>query len=559
MRYRIEERAGKWVVIPEDGGTPVAECASRAEAEAKLSATSGSLHHSELVGEKRVPVVFGRMQRFDAADTEGLVRVGTWDRWATWGEKVKDGSETVFDELTLGQMIENWYARAGRCPLCLDHQSTLGGLVRAPAAGYYDAFAIVHEGKVLLYRALAGSTSTSPDPAALAARVQRFATEANPNPVPDGGWAWRCEVTPLGRDPKEGLANYQGLSPFFTPKGEDEKGQPIGYVLFDIAAVNVQFQAGCELTLGVFSGALGDARPTGAARAPGGSMNPEMLKRLSLDPGATTEQVTGALKKFSEDMRAKMARAMDGIAAAADEAGEKPHLEEIRKMAAEADAMAKFDGAGAEAYKGSFDELRRMSKQMKRFAGAPAAAPEPDKAEAEAMSALAAKLNLSAGAGRKEIFMAATAGMVSLAQVGSIVDERLKTAREKDAAELAERTRTEKAEELATVAVRCGYEEKDRPHLVALAKTSYDTALGIVKKLPGFEALSVITVGGSPLGKPASSPLDLSAAPDVNVEVEATKAINAIAQRDKTSFSVAMGKLKLEKPDLYKAYLQQHR
>lgn len=201
--------------------------------------------------------MWGGVLRFDAytGGDGSKVRVGVWDRGHTFGEgeggiKVKDGEEINFTEQSFRAFIDNWYARGGRLPLSRDHQSALGGQVAAPALGYYDALAIVRDGAVTYFKKLNASQAQQPDVAALKASVMKFATEQNPDPSPDGLWGYRCEVTPLGMDPKEGLPSYAGISPFFTMQGTDEQGRDIGPVILDWSVVNANFQAGCELTMG---------------------------------------------------------------------------------------------------------------------------------------------------------------------------------------------------------------------------------------------------------------------------------------------------------------------
>lgn len=200
----------------------------------------------------------GRLHRFDVGESDGRIQVGRWDRVATFGEgpdgvKVKGGDEVNFTPETFTAMVENWYKRGGPLPLCLDHTSALGGQVRAPAAAFYDAACVVYRGQTVTLRKLAGSTATPPNLERLTEQVQRFATDENPQPTPDGLWFYRAEITPLGEHPTEGLRNYRGLSPFFIMDGTDEQERPIGPVIFDTAAVNVQFQAGCELTMSALS------------------------------------------------------------------------------------------------------------------------------------------------------------------------------------------------------------------------------------------------------------------------------------------------------------------
>ena len=127
--------------------------------------------------------ILGRAQRFDASPgPDGKIRTSVWDRFCTVGQKVKEGEESVFNAETLGQMVNNWYARGGRLAMCQDHKSAATPYVSAPALAFYDAMAIVADGKVVLSRKLADSMAAEPDLAALTESVKRFATDDNPDP-----------------------------------------------------------------------------------------------------------------------------------------------------------------------------------------------------------------------------------------------------------------------------------------------------------------------------------------------------------------------------------------
>jgi len=217
----------------------------------------------------------GRVQAFDALDAAGGVRVGVWDRFATFGEgdqglKVKEGEAVAFNHETFTKMVDNWAARGQQLTMCLDHRSALGGIVEAPAAALYDAIAVVGEdGQTLHMKSVYGKTIAAPDAATL---IEQCAKYPPPLSQPGGMWGYRAEITPKGQHPTEGLANFRGISPLFVMNGVDEQERPIGPVLFDVAAVNVNFQGGCELTLGALTrlarmsaaeSALHDAAPIG--------------------------------------------------------------------------------------------------------------------------------------------------------------------------------------------------------------------------------------------------------------------------------------------------------
>jgi len=231
----------------------------------------------------------GRVVAFDALDAGGKVRVGVWDRFATFGEgaegiKVKEGEAVSFTPDTFAKMIDNWAARGQQLTMCLDHRSALGGLVEAPAAALYDAIAVVGEdGKTVHMKTVYGKTIPEPDAATLLEQCAKYPPRLS---QPGGMWGYRSEITPKGAHPTEGLANFRGISPLFVMNGVDEQERPIGPVLFDVAAVNVNFQGGCELTLGALS-AAGMSAAESALHVPGpvGEKKPEENMTFDYNPG----------------------------------------------------------------------------------------------------------------------------------------------------------------------------------------------------------------------------------------------------------------------------------
>jgi hypothetical protein len=158
------------------------------------------------------------------------VGVGKWDRFTSWGTKIKDNAETEFNEQTLGQMVDNFANRKNDIAMCYDHQSAYvqDNGQPAPALAFYNALALVVDGK-----------------------VTKFATHDEKVQPPDstglenGIYGYRSELTPLG---EKLLPNYRFLSPMFTDQGADEQGNHIGYDLLDVAATNTPFQDGVGMT-----------------------------------------------------------------------------------------------------------------------------------------------------------------------------------------------------------------------------------------------------------------------------------------------------------------------
>jgi hypothetical protein len=418
----------------------------------------------------------GPAQRFDGGlGDDGKVRVGVWDRFTSWGSKTKGGSESDFNETTLGQMVDNWRTRGGRLAMCQDHKSAAAPYVSAPGLAFYDALAIVHDAAVVRFEKLVESAATPPDLAALKAQVARFASPDNPAPEPDGLWGFRCEVTPLGEDPKEGIRNYRGISPMFHPHGTDEQGNDIGYVLYDVAATNTAFQAGCEITFDRFTRTKMN-------------MSEEMARKLGLEPGHSDDDAKAALQRRFNEMKTKFADAAD---------------EELQRMAEEADAYAscydETDGDEAPS------AMRKLAAKMRRFTGTEPDGDEDkkDSDEKSAMQAMAQKLGLAPGARPREIFAALNAGTVPVAELAALrarVDAQEKATREREA-----RDRDATAERFVDEAISMGrYPGEKRTDLLELARENIKTAERVLLKLGTFAAKEIamtrLTHAGAPLG-----------------------------------------------------------
>lgn len=177
---------------------------------------------------------------------DGRLRAGRWDRGMTFGEKVKDGVPTTFSIETFGQMIDNWKRRGEKLSYCYNHQSAYASEngQPAPALAYANAIAVVKDDTVERFEKLLISTASAPDINELRRQVMELATDENPQPSPDGCWFYRYEHTALG---EALLPTFAYLSPMFVPDGADEEGNEVGYALFDLAATNTAFQAGCVI------------------------------------------------------------------------------------------------------------------------------------------------------------------------------------------------------------------------------------------------------------------------------------------------------------------------
>src|SRR5258706_1042909 len=115
--FKIEHRGSKWVVTSEDGSKVLGSHDNKADAEAQLRAVEASKA-------RQASVHAGASVLFDVArGADGKLRVGIWDRGATFGHKVKDGAETEFSIDTFGQFIDNWLKRGELIACCYNHQS----------------------------------------------------------------------------------------------------------------------------------------------------------------------------------------------------------------------------------------------------------------------------------------------------------------------------------------------------------------------------------------------------------------------------------------------------
>ena len=237
---RIEKRGEKWLVLPEKGDDVLGTHDNEEDAKKQLAA----IHASQARKHERH---IGVSIKFEAKrNDDGLVPIGVWDRGETFGIKPKDGQKTVFSVKTFGQFIDNWLGRGEPLSVCYNHQTAYVAQNGAPAPSlaFHDAVAMVKNGEVIRFEKLSKSQASEPDIKDLTEAVLVFSTDGDQKPSPDGLWWYRCEVTPLGQ---ELLPNYKFLSPMFVPDGEDEYGNKIGYTIYDHAATNTAFQAGCMI------------------------------------------------------------------------------------------------------------------------------------------------------------------------------------------------------------------------------------------------------------------------------------------------------------------------
>lgn len=382
------------------------------------------------------------------------ISTAKWDRFTSWGVKVKDGAESIFDETTLGQMIDNFANRKNDIAMCYDHQSAYvaDNGQPAPALAWYNALALIVDGKVAKFATHDPSVSP-PDPGGLE----------------NGIYGFRSEVTPLG---EKLLPNFRYLSPMFTDQGANEQGNPIGYDLLDVAATNTPFQDGVGLTFhrmgfspdGLHEASAEDTKQPSPGRAFGEAME-DMYKKLGLSDGCSADEMKGAMAKY-------MADAEDKAKAFADLEEKMKKFEEDKK-AADAEKMAQDADA------------QKMDKA------------DGDADDKDAKEKMAKDLGLAPGAKLAKIYAAFSAKMVPMSKLAE-TEKRLAALEEERKAEkqaVLEKTYAE----LADKGIASGYAKEKREDLIKFARADFEAAKSFVESLPGSKVFTRMTNGGSPV------------------------------------------------------------
>ena len=125
ITMRIEHRSdGRWYVTSE-AGRPLGDYATEVEAKERLrqveahkhaagaesahamATADGALHHDELLGEPRAMT----RNLLTVPAWRFSISTGRWDQFAKLGRFEKDGATVVFDERTLGQIVDNFAAQ----------------------------------------------------------------------------------------------------------------------------------------------------------------------------------------------------------------------------------------------------------------------------------------------------------------------------------------------------------------------------------------------------------------------------------------------------------------
>lgn len=274
-------------------------------------------------------------------------KVKLWDSFApVWGEIVKCGETSRFDEVTYAQMLADLRQRNLRVYMDNDHRTARLGWTteEVPALAYYCAVAVTHQAQLVELVKLAGHTCCD-------------AVPLDPAMHPEGMAGFRCQVTPCGR---EKLPNYQALSIQFDPAGVDEKNRTVGQVLVCVSATNGPHIPGAGPPDGQFSkGAASMAESMDPKKDDKGAMSDGMTPELQqlaailgLPEGVSTAAIIGAALAVCTAV---------GVKSEPD--GDEPMMEEDEDKAA--DEAKRMEGMEP-AMKKMEDDAGMMPEQMKK-------------------------------------------------------------------------------------------------------------------------------------------------------------------------------------------------
>lgn len=371
--------------------------------------------------------------QFSIPDVDAAV--GKWSRAGTYGDKSAKGEGLIFDVDTLSSFVDNARDRAGEIAIDQDHKTVFVGSTGqpAPSLGFFHALALFKAGELVNHWAFDGAPA--PD-----------GTHYDGQPR-DGLYMRLGRVTPLGRDPQWGLANYSSLSLTFDMNGQAEDGTPIGPSLLCVAATSTPFLSGTPIE---FSRNMTPSAPA---------------KSDPPAPVVTATTPTGGTHRLGA--------AMD-----------------------ETEMAAKFGWEEGD------DDAKKLAKCLAKFAADTksddAEEKKEEKEEGETMSADADKDDDKVKA-MSATLAAVTARLTAL--------EAEKSARE--AAERA--TRDAEIEKFATEAVEAGYPTDSRAALVSFAKSDMSAARAMVAPLLASKTgapahlLSRVSANGAPLSGPTAT------------------------------------------------------
>lgn len=495
--FKIVQRGSKWLVTSEDGSKVLGTHDTEGDAKAQLRAVEAHKHS----------YIAGRAFAFEGErGPDGLVRADVWDRFTSWGEKIKDGQRSVFDETTLGQMIDNWRARADKLAMCYNHQSAFvpQNGQPAPALAFYDALAIVRNEEIVRCDRLDGSKAAPPDPKGRG----------------DGLYGYRCEVTEIGQ---KLLPSFRFISPMFNSQGKDEEGNDIGYVLFDVAATNTPFQAGCEIT---FDKGSGDKKMAKLSKLAKFARMDEGADDKAIRQGILTRMEEEAVKAMEEDAYnyddaashlEEMAKHYEDANYEEEEGDKEPPHTIMRKMATKFRRMGKMTKMGDLEEDVSGETGQDTGKVSEKDKAGFARFDDGDKdaddkkmeedAKMSAFSAIAKRLGvkLTPSLTSTQMLDAINAATVATSEIPSLVREQVKRELDADRRKLLMESTAGKAKELVRVALENGYPKAKEKDLLKLASNpdTYDMAeAAVVALVPNKDSMlfSRITQAGAPTG-----------------------------------------------------------
>jgi hypothetical protein len=215
---------------------------------------------------KKMSVLFSAGHRFAVGDVESAI--GKWSRGATFGHKPR--GDVDFTPESLAGIVKHLESRGDKVSICQDHKSAFVATTGqpAPSLGYFYALAVFDKGQLVDH--WAWDNGAAPDGVDADGQAR------------DGLYCRLGEITPLGADPLQGLANYSSLSPMFLTNVTDESGETVPIYLVDFAATSSPYQADCAIQFNRFSNSAIAAQTKGES-----AMDESLMKKLGFAEGAS--------------------------------------------------------------------------------------------------------------------------------------------------------------------------------------------------------------------------------------------------------------------------------
>lgn len=430
--------------------------------------------------------------------------IGKWSRGATFGHKPR--GDIDFTPESLAAMVDHVAERGDKVSICQDHKSAFVATTGqpAPSLGFFYALAVLSDGKLVKHWAFDNGDA----PAGVDDQGQPR----------DGLYCRLGEITPLGADPLQGLANYSSLSPMFLTNVADEHGKQVPIYLVDFAATSSPYQADCAIQFRALSGAPTEGPKASETKGP---IMDDLMKKLGYAEGAAPT-VDEKMARYAQHFASGDA-SPDDVKAMAEDLGKHEDHEGAMKMAKH---FAKFAEPHAEP---DADDITRMDVDPDNKAqnaaihlktgnvhdegGRHSMSADEKAAEMQAMSALAASLKARGvivpdKASRSVLMSLAAMQPPALDEkaIAAMVDKQIKAQREKDetAAKKAE------GEQLITMARNAKAPAHEIAALQALVTVGdLNSARTAAKKYDrdGQHAhlFSRLTSQGAPIGEPGTN------------------------------------------------------